>query len=268
MNWFYDMKIGKKLISAFAIVGAITAVIGYMGIQGMGKIADLAADSYAKETVGIANLKQADVELIHMARAEKNLLLSSQPEEREQYKTAIESFKGKVDENLEKARPLIHTEKGKELLASFDQAWKARQDVVEQIVALAQKDQLAQKRASVELSFGDGRLKADAAEGALAQLVTVKEENAKDAADTAEQTYRSSRTFLLMMVIGGVLAGLGMGIFISRSISKPMGQLADIAGHISLGDVNQAVDYHSGDEVGSLAESFRGLVSYIRGVSE
>jgi methyl-accepting chemotaxis protein len=268
MNWFYDMKIGKKLISAFAIVGAISAAIGYMGIQGMGKIADMAADSYAKETVAITYLKQADLELIHMARAEKNLLLSNSPDEREKYKASIETFKAQVDENLEKGRPLIHTEKGKELLASFDLAWKARQEVEGQIVALAQKDQLAQKRASVELSFGDGRLKADAAEGALAQLVTLKEENAKMVADTSEETYRSSRTFLLMMVIVGVIAGLGMGIFISRSISKPMGQLAEIAGHISLGDVNQTVDYHSGDEVGMLAESFRKLVSYIRGVSE
>jgi methyl-accepting chemotaxis protein len=268
MNWFYDMKIGKKLIAAFIIVGAITAVIGYLGIQGMGKIADLASDSYAKETLAITYLKQADVDLIHMARAEKNLLLSNSPEEREKYKTSISAFKAKVDENLEKARPLIHTDKGKELLASFDQAWKARQEVVEQIVALASKDQLAQKRASVELSFGLGRQKADAAESALSSLVEQKEENAKSAADTSEQTYRSSRSFLLIMVVAGVLAGLGMGIFISRSISKPIGQLAEIANHIALGDVNQAVTYHSGDEVGSLAECFRKLVSYIRGVSD
>jgi methyl-accepting chemotaxis protein len=268
MNWFYDMKIGKKLMAAFIIVGGITAVIGFMGMQGMGKIADLAADSYARETVAIADLKQADLELIHMARAEKNLLLSSTPEEREKYKTAIQTYRSKVDESLERARPLIHTDKGRELLASFDQAWKARQEVVEQIVALAAKDQLAQKRASVELSLGLGRQKADAAEDALAQLAAAKEENAKTAADISEQTYRSSRVFLLAMVSIGVLGGLGMGIFISRSISKPMGQLAEIASRISVGDVNQTVDFRAEDEVGSLAECFRKLISYIRGVSE
>jgi methyl-accepting chemotaxis protein len=61
---------------------------------------------------------------------------------------------------------------------------------------------------------------------------------------------------------------MGLGLFISRSISTPMAKLADTARQISLGDVNQDIDYHSADEVGSLADSFRSLVAYIRGVSE
>ena len=43
MKWFYDMKIGARLITAFVIVGAITAIVGYMGINSMGNIAELAA---------------------------------------------------------------------------------------------------------------------------------------------------------------------------------------------------------------------------------
>jgi len=267
MKWFYDMKIGARLIGAFILVGAITAVIGFLGIRGMGKIADLAAVSYAQETVAIAYLKQVEVDLIHMARAEKNLLLANSPEEREKYKNAIQTYKAKVDEGLEKSRPLIHTDKGKELLASFDLTWRARQEVVEQIVALAAKDQLNQKRDSVELSFGLGRQKADAAEDLLTQLVTVKEETAKNAAATSEQTYQSSRTFMIILTLGGVLTGLALGIIISRSVSKPLGDLAETAKHISLGDVNQEIHYRSGDEVGSLADSFRDLVTYVRGVS-
>jgi methyl-accepting chemotaxis protein len=130
MKWFYDMKIGTKLIGAFIIVGAITAIVGYMGISSLGKIADMSATSYAKETLGIVYLKQANVELMRAARAEKNLLLSSTPEETEKYKRAIQTYEANVDESLGKARPLIHTDKGKELLAVFDRAWKERQDVV------------------------------------------------------------------------------------------------------------------------------------------
>jgi methyl-accepting chemotaxis protein len=48
----------------------------------------------------------------------------------------------------------------------------------------------------------------------------------------------------------------------------PLAQLAETAKQISLGDVNQTIDYHSGDEVGSLADSFRALVAYIRDVAE
>jgi len=267
MKWFYDMKIGRKLIGAFIVTGLITAIVGAMGIANLGKIAALSASSYANETLGISYLREADVHVIHMARAEKNLLLSSTPAEREKYTQAIASYSSLVDESLEKARPLVHTEAGKALLAQFDQAWKERKDVVDQIVTLAAKDKLQKSRQSVELSFGLGRQKADAVENVLDGLVKVKESNAKKAADATEETYRSSRVFMLVLIVGGVLVGVGLGVLISRSISRPLGQLADAARQISLGDVNQNIDYQSGDEVGSLAESFRNLVDYIRGVA-
>jgi len=228
----------------------------------------MAASSYDNETLGIVYLKQANVELIHAARAEKSLLLSNSPDERTKYRGAIETFTAKVNEDLAKARPLVHSDEGKELLTKFDQAWSERQDVVNEIVAQASKDQLEQKRASAELSMGLGRQKADAVESILTQLVTIKEENVKRAAATADQVYHSSRTFLLFLSVGGVLVGVALGVVISRSIAKPLGQIADIARHISMGDVNQAVEHRSGDEVGALADSFRALVVYIRSVSE
>ena len=268
MNWFYDMKIGKKLIGAFIIVGAITAVVGYVGISSMGKIAGLAASSYAQETLGIAYLKQADIELIHMDRAEKNLLLSSSPEDRNFYKGRMEADLALINSNLEKARPLVHTDKGKELFQKLDESWKEYQEIANQVVAMAERDKLEQKRASLDLSASLGRKKADAAESLLGEVSGMKEDLAKKAADTTEETYHTSRTLMIVLAAGGVLFGLGLGIIIARGVSGPLSELADVAKHISLGDVNQSVDYRSGNEVGSLADSFRALVSYIRGVSE
>jgi len=268
MSWYYDMKIGSKLMIAFIVVGAITALIGYMGIRSLGQLADLAADSYAKETLGIAYFKQANVELVHVDRSQKNLLLSNTAEERNLYKGRIVEFSKDFSDALDKARPLVHTDKSKELLTKLDQGWKEYLDLNNQIVEMAEKEQPTQKRASVELSLGPGRTKSLAVEAVLTQLVEIKEDNAKKSADAADATYRSSRTFMLILVVGGVLLGLGLGVFISRSISKPLAQLAETAKHISLGDVNQEVNYRAGDEVGSLAESFRGLVGYVQGVSE
>jgi methyl-accepting chemotaxis protein len=268
MNWFYDIKIGTKLIGAFILTGVITAVVGFIGIANLGKIADMSAASYEKETMGIVYLKQTSLELIHMARAEKNLLLSSDAEERGKYKDSIALYSSKVNENLEKARPLIHTDEGKAMLVKFDEAWKERQEVVEQILTLAANDRPEQKRASVELSFGLGRQKADTAEKLLTEMVDVKEESAKKAAEVTEETYHSSRTLMLAMILGGVLIGVGLGVFIARGIARPLASLAETAKQISLGNVNQSVDYRSGDEVGSLAESFRALIGYIRGVAD
>jgi len=268
MNWFNDMKICKKLIGAFIFVGAITAVVGYMGIGSMGKIADLAASSYANETLGIVHLKQAAVEINHAVRSEKNFLMSSTPEDREKFHKAIENYNARAKGELAQAKPLIQNPEGKELLAKVDQTLVEHQEVTNQVLAMAAKEELEKKRGSVDLSATLGRQKADILEGSLSQLVEIKENSARKSAETTEETYHSSRTFMLILVGGGILCGLGLGIFIARSISKPLAHLAETAQNISLGDVSQSVDYRSGDEVGSLADSFRALVDYIREVSE
>ena len=267
MKWFYDMKIGTRLIAAFIIVGAITAAVGCMGVASLGKIAELSKAMYENQTLGIAYLKQAEISLIHMDRDEKNLLLATNLGDREHYKARIESDKALVSENLDKAKPLIRTEKGMALLEKDDQAWREYQQTADQIGALAMEDPLVQKRASVELSDGVGREKSNAVEDAVAKSEEFKEGRAKDFADEAEQTFHSSRTLLITLVVVGVLIGLALGLLISRSISRPLCLIAETARNIALGDMNQRVDYRSGDEIGSLAESFRVMVGYIRSVA-
>src|SRR5271166_475817 len=136
MKWFHDMKIGTRLIAAFVVVGAITAIVGYMGIASMRKIADLAKEQYENQTLGIAYLKQADISLIHMDRAVKNVLLSTSQADREHYKTRMEADIASYNDNMEKARALIHTESGKAMLVKDDQAWSEYLESANQIVAL------------------------------------------------------------------------------------------------------------------------------------
>ena len=268
MRWFYDMKIGVKLILAFVVVGLITAVVGLMGIHSMGKISDLAAASYANETMGISYLKEANIDLLYVSRAEKNILLASSTQERESAKNEINVDLAKLDSNMEKSRALVHTEQGKAVIAKFDEAWKERIDVLHQVIALADQETLEKKRASMELSSGLSRQKVNVADNLLTDITQMKESVAHQQAELADATYRNSRNLLVTLMVVGIFLGLGLGIVIARSIANPLGNIAAIAKHISLGDVSQSVSYQSGDEVGSLAESFRALIDYIRGLSE
>ena len=268
MKWFNSMKIGTRILAALIFGGAITAVVGYVGIASLGRIADSSKASYEKETLGIAYVKQANIDLIEVDRAAKNVMLSNTPEEREQYKAQADAYIGLVTEDLEKAKPLIHTDKAKNLLNQADQAWKESRESTSQVVALAMNDPLDKKQASVELSFGSGRAKSDAAEDLLAQLATDKEDSAKLVQEQTEKTYHSSRILLLVLILCGVAGGLAFGVFIARSISKPLGRITEIARKIAQGEVNQKIEYHSGDEVGMLAESFRGVVGAVNAMAQ
>jgi len=267
MKWFYDMKIGTRLIAAFIFGGAITTALGCLGIASLSRIAELSKTSHEAEVVGISYLKQADIDVTHAELAENYLLLPDSAESREKARAGLEESVAQVNLDIEKARPSIHSEKGKELLSQFDQVWRECQEVANRIVALDTADPPQRERGTAKALFGAGRDKSILLERLLAQMSEDSEQSATQAQQEADRTYRLSCALMLFFVVWGVVGGLATGVVISRSISKPLGLIAETARNISLGNVDRKVEFYSRDEVGSLAESFRSLIEYIRGVA-
>jgi len=267
MRWFYDMKIGNRLILAFILTGVITAIIGYVGVSSLSQVADQAASTYAKDTLGLSQVDQAEIDAKQAARTEKNIMLATTPEIRETNKEKTEQALAAISADLEKVRPTIHTDKGRAVMDRIDSSWKEREAAARQTINMAMQEPLEKPRPSVTYSFGDGATKTNALTDELDRLTDLKLEAAKQSADATDQTYHNSRNLMLLLVIAGVLGGIGIGIFIARSISKPLAQISESACAISKGDVDQVISYHSTDEVGSLAESFRALIDYIKGIS-
>ena len=221
---------------------------------------------YKQDTLGISYLKEADVDLVSIGRAEKNLLLASTPEQRVEYKQAIDVFEAKLDSNMGKAKSILSTDQEKDLMEKYDRAWKERQEVLNQTVALAMNDRLQQGREAVDLSLGAGGGKSDAAENVLVELANLKGQQAKDLSSEIASTYRGIRDFMLLLAFGGILVALGPGVVISMSIAKPVAQLVKAAEKLAEGDVGQNIDFHSRNELGSLAEAFRKTAGSVKSV--
>ncbi len=268
MKWFYDMKIGNRLLAALIFGGGITAIVGFVSVDKLALVADLSKASYEQETLGISYLKQANIDLVQVDRAAKNVMLAVAQDDREQYKAQVDAYTGLVTDDLAKAKPLIHTDKGKAQLAQAEQAWKETLESTSQVVALAMKDPLQKKRDSVELSFGAGRAKADAAEDLMAQLASSKDDAAKEAEQLTEKTFRKTRMLLIALISLGVIGSLVVGVFIARSISRPLGMISEIAKKIARGEVDQKIGYQYGDEVGVLAEAFRGMIGAVNALTQ
>jgi methyl-accepting chemotaxis protein len=73
-----------------------------------------------------------------------------------------------------------------------------------------------------------------------------------------------------LIIINVLLVGVLMTVlwFVTRAIVRPVRQVAQAAELIAQGDIQQSIDYRSEDEVGALAESFRGLTGYLGEMAE
>ncbi len=82
----------------------------------------------------------------------------------------------------------------------------------------------------------------------------------------AAETYATAMT--IGFLVGAILIGAFIAFVIARGISTPLARMAYVAEKISTGDIQHDINTRRGDEVGVLADAFRGMISYMRGLAD
>jgi methyl-accepting chemotaxis protein len=253
MKWFYDLKIAAKLTVVFISVGIMTAAVGYIGVVTMSKVSDMADQLYHKELLGISYNKEAKIDLIYVDREARNMLLASTAAARGKCIADMDKFKTMMLDNLEKASGLLSTEEEKNLFAQLDQAWKEHDRVLQQVIALASNEDPARHSEATGLTTGLGRKNGDLIDSLMTSVTNLKSNNAKAISDQIRQIYNTSRDFIIALVLGTVLVGLGLGIFIARMVSRPLNKAVHMIQELSQGHLGERLKMDSKDELGVMA---------------
>jgi len=241
MNWFNDLKVRTRLLSAFLLMSAITAIVGFVGISNMATINEKADQMYERELLGVAHIKEASIDLLRMVRAEKNMLLASSAEDRSKFMQQHDEAGKHVVEDIARARPLFHSEKGKELIQLIDKEWQEYLPVSKQVIDLARMEKLEDVRASVGMSNGVAREKVTVLNKSIEDATVLKEANAKSIAAQTQKLFQQSRLFMICLIAGSVIFGLIIGIIITTGLTRQLGgepgYIVGIAEKVARGDL-------------------------------
>ncbi|WP_369933270.1 methyl-accepting chemotaxis protein [Xanthomonas tesorieronis] len=261
-----NMKIGIRLTCAFLIVAAIGACIGAIGIRNSGHINDYATLLYERELVGLSNIKEANINLIYAGRARANLQLATTQEERAKHLASIDKYTATMVDYMTKARASMDNPEGKAAMARFDEAWK---------VYLARRGAFLEKATQQPLQDANPELIAlsaasrsasDDVDELMTGLAKMKEANAAAASAETNAIYTNGTKVLTAIIVAGVLLGVGLGFFISRSVTKPIGKAVDVANALAEGDLSMLIETTSKDEAGQLLMAMRRMVERLQQV--
>ncbi|MBN2795589.1 MAG: HAMP domain-containing protein [Clostridia bacterium] len=78
---------------------------------------------------------------------------------------------------------------------------------------------------------------------------------AETAAENTE-TANGAIVFMTALIVGGVVLSIGLGIFISQMIKKPVSEIVDAAKQLADGNLNIDIHIDTKDEIGELAKAF------------
>ncbi|MEX1041521.1 MAG: methyl-accepting chemotaxis protein [Pirellulaceae bacterium] len=260
MNWFYNMKTMKKLVLGFATVCAIMVFVGYMGVTRMGEINKMMTDMYDKELLGISAAKEANINVLQIARAARNVLLAKEQAEVIELKGVIEGFRQSYEESMAQAKPTFYLPNGMAQVAEAEKLFPAYMEQIDKLVEL----KLAGNDSEAIAAVRDARVITDKFEGVLTEMVKIKT-SAGDAANRkGDETYATAFYFLVVTISGGTILALAIGIFIARIVAGPLNRAVTVLKIVAEGDFTTSLEIDTKDEVGDMANALNRAIVAMR----
>ena len=139
-------------------------------------------------------------------------------------------------------------------------------------------DPLPEMGSATQHLFSAGAPAANKLSAQMAQLVERRSASAKNLSEETNAIYANIRTLLIVLTLGGVLAGVALGVLITRSLTRQLGgepgDVANAANAIASGDLSTHIDTQQaqpGSVVHAMHEmqaALRRIVSTVRESSD
>ena len=259
-------KLGPRIIGAFLLVAAACAFIGYKALASMDVVHDSFEYTATNAMPSLQGLSDVDVGIANVQRIERNLVLNRRPGNDTNItalRADLASQWQEIDKgwNIYEPLPQIPKEEKawKEFVPLF-KAWKASHEKV--IAAIDRSDWeqgLVLSNQEMELSRPVIRL--------LKELEGIQGEVAQTHFGKEKEVCAQARLVMWVVMVGAVLSAIALGLVLTRSITRPLGQMTEAARRMAGGDINQTVDYQSANEIGRLADSLRLILSFFKDIA-
>ena len=262
MKWFKNRTTSTKLMIAFNLLALIVAVVGYQGMRGMSHTATALKEIHFQMRA-LAELKDADVELIKLSRVISNGVVDGAFKDVASLEKRVEHFNRYEDQFRTTmdhfAKGLISPEmraKTADVMKDYERLLPQQRKILELVKA--------GKLDEAHDLMREARKDADAFEKKLTALVDAKAAEAKKLLDEAEAAVGTATNFLLGFMVAAVVLAVGIGIFIGRLIARPLAQAVRVLETVAAGDFTRTLDVDTKDEVGQMAAALNAAVGGMR----
>ena len=253
MNWFYNAKLSTKLFIAFALCALITLAVGVIGGRGIESISASLKAVFSNNLVSVSRTNETKNNFISQNRdlyrylsaaaanapqTLKDEILVSMRENRAAAEKAYAQYR---------ALPLADDERAAG--DQMDRDWPAYQALLDRIMARIDAGDIPAARALITTEMHQSyRQVMDE----LNVMVKSNGRQANEAALEGTKTEASARLNLYVGVGLGFLAAFILGMFISRTISRPIAEAVVSAQRVASGDLTQPIVNTRRDEAGQL----------------
>jgi len=253
MKW----TVAKKIGSGFLVV--LTLVIMMSGFT-YWKIGEITSSYQVFSKINIYKMEMVQgiaADIANEAVVMRRFNFTGDPSDISVYN----SYKEKANEKMAWLEKNVSTETVKEHLRAIKNEKAAYEEIAEKSIAAKQANKLDEVASYMQQAGKPYK----AAMSATEDLVRLNEAYAAQEQEKYAEDAANSRLMLVIVNIIVILLSILIAYFVSRSISRPVREIAESASQIANGDLTmQSISYQSEDEIGKLANSFNTMLLNLR----
>jgi methyl-accepting chemotaxis protein len=251
---FKNIKIGARLGLGFALLIVLLVGMAGVAIRQVVAIDDSAEvivkDRYYKVTLAHTIENQVN----RQARAVRTALIATDPAVVARELAKAESAIAAVAKALETLQPIIHTPRGKQALGALVEARTPFRASVVRLIEMIRAQHIDEGREFLVkevLPLQDTYLRA---------IEAFAQSQADGMVEYADAAAHMTSTTVLAMTVSSVVVALlavGLALWLTRSITEPIGRAVKIAQTVSAGDLSMQIDVDRHDEAGQLLAALK-----------
>src|SRR4051812_8916710 len=230
-------KLGTKLLIGFAGVLAITLALGVQSLLNLRTMRLQAERIYEKELLGISHLKEADINLIRIGRALRQVILAPDAARRERSRRDVLNAEAAVRSEIAAARPAIFRRENLRKLDRFEAYFARYVADAHRVIDMVGAAGFQSNDIAAYVTSGEFTLSADVADAAITDVARSKEASADQTLAEARALHARARLFTLLLLAGGLLLGGMLGYVIAGSIRGPAEELRAAVNELAAGNL-------------------------------
>lgn len=261
MNWFKNLRTATKLISTFLVISIVLAAVGSYSLINLGKMNHNLTFMYDERVIPISDMGTVETDYQRLRVQIRDMVfIAKTREEKDLFKDKSEQIIKDIESNIELYENTIILPEEQVILDKFYPEWNKYLSLYQTAVDQAYANDIE----GYLQTAAEFKKVGDTVQGHISDLINLNISLAEKSHIESEELYSSARTFTLVIIVLSVLFNIGLGLTISRLISKPLKEVSKLVEKVSNGDLTETTIIDTKDEIGDLARSINNMVNSLR----
>ncbi|TAM03148.1 MAG: methyl-accepting chemotaxis protein [Paraburkholderia sp.] len=250
------MRIDMRLGVGFGILLMLLCAVGGFATWQASRINANTVEIADNWLAGVHTLGSARTAANGVRRASLRAVLESDAAKKQTQRAEHDVQLKRYDQAMGAYEKIVSGAEETALAQRIKSAWADYLAVDKQLLELSDANNDAAART---LATGESSATFQALNEAIENDVAFQNKGSEEARNSAESTYEAALwTTVALIVIAGVM-GVGMAVFITRSITRPLNQAVNVAETVANGDLTSQIDVAGRDETAQLLGALRNM---------